>query len=400
MQPMNELEPQDTSLEQSLREYYQLRYQQSHGPAPTTANVWRQALAHAENESAPEPRATPDARWRAPRRARRDRSVARGQLSSAMPLRRSRRGLVVAASLVLALLLVSGAVYAARLSQVDTALKSNPQTKGLQFSDVNVTRVVGDTTVHIEKAYADANNVFIAYSTDSKSATPVEMQPTLTTSDGVALQLRSGNVEFDRLTGKQAQGKAPLRILSVYQFDAMAIQGNPSSLDLTLTLTPGSARPLTGNSTPTQTPVPARPGATPPANAVAFEFSVPFDAGNVVIVNQTVMSSGHALTLDRVVIARSETVIYLHTDGAVLAVELEVKGQTYTSETGLKLLNGSTESGIIFDPQQNPTPSHIQPGAFWTLEGQTGTWSLHVTRLFSTSRQTITGDWTFTFTVN
>lgn len=391
---MNELEQQDAPWEQSLREHYQSRYQQSHGPAPTTVNVWRQVLARVESE--PEPMATDRARGRAPRR---DSNVIGGNRSLSTPLRRSRRGLVVAASLVITLLVVSGAVYAARLAQVDTVLKSNPQTKGLPFSNVNVTKVVGDTTVHIEKAYADANNVFVAYSTDSKNATPVEMQPTLRTSDGVALTFRSGSVEFDRLTGKQAQGTASLHTLSVYKFDAVGIEGNPTSLNLTLTLAPQPLEPTAGNATPAPTPIPARPDATPSANSVDFKFSVPFHAAKVVAVNQTAMSSGHALTLDSVVIARSETLIYLHTDGVVYAGELQVKGQTYTSETGLKLLNGSRESGIIFDPLDNPTPSHVQPGAFWTLEGQTGTWTLHVTRLFSTSGQTITGDWTFTFTV-
>jgi hypothetical protein len=136
----------------------------------------------------------------------------------------------------------------------------------------------------------------------------------------------------------------------------------------------------------------------------AIALTVPFHAGKRIAVNQTARASGHDLTLDQLVITRSETVIYLHTDGAVYGGDLRVNGQRYVSETGLKLLAGSRESGIIYDPINtlvSPSSAPTAPSAsFWTLEGATGTWTLTVSELSDRAGQTVTGTWQFTFTVS
>lgn len=170
------------------------------------------------------------------------------------------------------------------------------------WQPIDQSQTIDGFTVTVRRAYADANRVIIAYTIEMPpeygpfDITAREMR--LTTADGTELpwpQYGVGYVFGDSNIG------------SMYSFDAAAIQGAPAELTLHLTMRDVMAvRKDTPLPEPGTTMVDRLPHITIPG-PFEFDFTVPFIAGRVAELNQTVTANGVPLTLERVVVTPSET---------------------------------------------------------------------------------------------
>ncbi len=159
-------------------------------------------------------------------------------------------------------------------------------------------KVVGGYTVTIERAYADINEAIIGFTIKDSQHHIVDEQHVwlvpqqLRTKQGLNLRGDSTAGGFD--------GNEFLNMQSL-AFDTSAVPVYMRVLDLHFDIVL------------VRTYI---PGLTPPANGTvslpqigqtSFDFSVPFDTGRAIDMHQTVTVHGVSLTLERVVVTRSET---------------------------------------------------------------------------------------------
>jgi hypothetical protein len=340
--------------------------------------------------------------------------------------RRPPRRAALAASLVLTLLVISGLVFAEVALRRAAVTPIYQPASSLRFTPIGLTKSVGDVTIHLKSAYADANNIYLLSSVEYKGKVPPEDVAPLSSAWGIALTMPNG-VTIPFLNGIRSVyplGEATPTVTpataqvvdDLDHFNGAAVKGNPSSLRLTLRLTP-----LRGSPSVTVSPQGTQ---APP---VEFTFTVPFDAGQVVAVGQTATSHGWDVTLDQVVITTSETRAYFHSAPAtfVYAAELHVAGHTYKSPNGV-LVVGSKGSGkyavtfnsavdayslFVIGPLPGSDAQSVSAAAsggasptprptYQSLEGQTGDWTVKVTQLYTDSSGALDGDWEFDFTVS
>lgn len=364
---MNKRETQDAALEQALRVHYRARFAERQGLAPTSAETYWSIAAQLK------PGVSPQSRWY--------RLFLVGPLAKLFtgPTARPapRRRLALAGVLACVLLLISGAAYAMSAGLIDQLLSSSG-TSQLDYTNVHMVRTAGSFTVHMEKVYADVNNVLIAYTiSHTGNAIAIALEPSLKTSDGIQLSYAAG---FNASEAADPQFKKSGQLLD---FDASPITGAPRLLHLKLHVM------LTGvkmASSPGVVSVPPRQGATiQESSSVAFDFTVPFHPGRVVKVNKTVTSSGYALTLDHVVITPSGVRAYfkdIPSGKIALEASLQIAGQSYQGYTTDTSYNQFTrEEALNF--------AHV-------MLHPTGTWTLKVSRVYTPSGD-ISGDWQITF---
>ncbi|MGE5335716.1 MAG: hypothetical protein ACM3N4_13520 [Nitrososphaerota archaeon] len=397
----HEPDQQDASLEQSLREYYHRSFGQSHGPAPAPDMVWRQVAAH------PGPRTAPTPWWT---RFVARRAGAPSGLRGSHP-QQSRRGFAVIALCTLVALVVGGVVYSEAIMRPSSTIGFSAPTQHLQFVDVNITRSVGNMTLHLQKAYADANNLFLLsttdYSGDASRVPPSSDWDIQLSANGALVPLMGGKIAPDSRELWTTPGATPsvgasgkmLTASALWDFDGAAIHGNPTTLHVQLRLTPPAGL-LAGQA--------RAQGAS--AAPLTMEFTVPFHAGKAIPVNQTATSKGHALTLDRVVIAPSETRFYFRDDPSTYAyaAELQVAGRVFKFEVGGISSQGTHEYALIVDSVQAKSPmvvgaatqTTLDQVAFQSLEGQTGVWTVKVTQLYDYTTGAFSGNWQFTVMVD
>ncbi len=209
---------------------------------------------------------------------------------------------LVAATLVLALVLLGGAAFAMEplLKQVFNMEPGTQQLLELKLAqDVHLVRQIDGFTVTIEKVYADSNRVVIGYTV----ATPPNhgyamslLDPVLTTADG--LTLPGGDAMG---TGNQNNAQATIAF-----FDTSRITGAPPSLQLHL-----SARGLGGMEdagSPTVRPYQV-------LGQLDFDFIVAFHPGHIATPHETVTVGGQSMTLERIVVTPSQVRVYLRMDG-------------------------------------------------------------------------------------
>jgi len=324
------------------------------------------------------------------------------------------------ASVALILCLIFGTVtyavapFVARLFQQEAGLRHIAQTDLVQ--DINLSQTIEGVTVTLERAYADANRIVVGFTVigpDDQRYDPHR----------VTLSDANGTV-FPLMSGLGATGQSDLFDLSlppgegayVLAFDAAAVEGTPAELDLQLgleveKLTPSSDASnsfLTSARPPIEKPsdkvVELKPLPTPAEEDIVgtftFAFSVPFNAGHIIKVRQTVESAGVAMRLEKVVVTPSET-------RAILCFEPPDRdGVVWTLVAALDVGDGQELFGGIVKPTENLNEEcHcvIYPHA---LADQPGLWTLTVTELVGTDlRQQpsedirVAGPWVFRFHV-
>ncbi|HEY7419514.1 MAG TPA: DUF4179 domain-containing protein [Ktedonobacteraceae bacterium] len=357
------------TIEQDLEQQLRTHYQQEMGDPPSSSALWHNLAGRLPTQE------QPATRWQRLLQA----FSPAGSSVLYTPRPAPARGLVVAGSLVCALLLVFGIVYAAgsywsghtwidgkpSVSDADALLltqllqdkSKTPQviqqlSQSGQFADINLTK--GNVT--LQKVYADANYIIIGYTINNIPFNPKDPQPFMKlVSDGVTVTLPGGQtLQRGFNTGRGGHGS----LTALAYIDASSVQGNPQQLNLHIAI------PAGGKTT------------------VSFDQTVPFHAGKTVKVNQTVTSEGQAITLDRVVITPSETRFYFTTNFENIPPDwkLSIAGKTYTS--GAVFAAGK---GGYLDEWNN-------------VQNAKGIWTLKATSWTETGKNENT--WQFTFTVS
>ena len=371
------------TIEQDLEQQLRTHYQQEMGEPSSSFALWHDLAGHLPAQE------QPITRWQRLLQAFSPAGSPVGYTPRPAPARR----LVVAGSLVCALLLIFGVVYAAgsfwpghglisgkpsvSSGNADALfaqlLQSNKTPQSVQqlaqtgqLTNVHLTRTAGPYTVTLQKLYADANNIVVGYTIDGTNinlASALSAWPTLTViPSGQTLQVSLAT--FTNNSGSVA-------VLAY--FDAASIQGDPQQLNLRIVIPVGKA-------------------------TTTFNQTTPFRAGKTVEVNQTVTSNGHALTLDRVVITPSETRTYFITypdTTLVLDGSLSAAGKTYGpwSAPGWP----PSTNGMMY--RSKVYPGYL--GFLDNLQNDTVPWTLKVNgySLLNNSLK-VTDTWQFTFTVS
>lgn len=255
------------------------------------------------------------------------------------PAQRASVRFSLAALALVAVLLFSGFAFAfsggdinALLQKVLLAGNGGQQVfQKQQFAHIGKAKTIEGFTLTVEDAYADANEIIVSYSIKSSSASTLGKgghwsfgDVLLATKDGANIpELLSRGTEPDWAYTKNNQNKIATGLNVVY-FDGSTIQGNPKNINLHTTVTyscgsegGGPSSETINGTTTVLTPTPGS-DCSPKAVEVskklnwAFDFSLPFHAGRVINVHQSVTSGGRTVTLERVVITQSETRLYIN----------------------------------------------------------------------------------------
>ena len=189
------------------------------------------------------------------------------------------------------LLLISGTVYAASplLGEIFGKFFGQIEQTGL-VQDMDMSQTITGVTVRLERAYADSNVVLIGYSAGLTDRLNIPGIATLTTADGQVLDGMMGMGEVN--TGSLSIFNSA----SCFSFDASKITGSPSELSLTLKI--DYARLQADNPDEIN---------QKPIGPFIFNFNLPFHAGKMIDINQTVEAAGIPVTLEKVVISPYET---------------------------------------------------------------------------------------------
>jgi Domain of unknown function (DUF4179) len=188
------------------------------------------------------------------------------------------------ALVAIAALLLTGVVYAGE-SVLNRVFQLDPGTQqilqGGQYQTIGMSHTFADTTLSIERAYADANRVIVGYTLTPVVGSRTPSDPQV----GLDLRTRGGTILPVRAdAGYVDPGSTNANVIS---FDASDIGGNPSELPLHL-----EARTRAGDTW-------------------EVDFTLPFHAGRVVQPHQRLTSNGGTATLEKAVLTPSEMRIYL-----------------------------------------------------------------------------------------
>lgn len=319
---------------------------------PNTMNLWPQIQKQALPEAAPRPRVA----------------------------LRPRHALVIAALAVLAttayamfhliappdpgIAAVSG--QALQINQTQSVESLAPS-----FSNISIT---------LATAYADANRINLTYSVTGESAasgTTLFINPTLSDAQGTVYPfLSTGRDDFE---GQDGSAYSKTGTLS---FDAAQVAGAPPALNLNVHFDVAfSDDDLRA----------ADPNGMMMAGQADFTVSIPFNAGTVAAINQTVGQ----VTLQRAAIAPSLTRLELCPTAGLLGAadwwQWTVAGSL--SIGGQPLASGETFTLAAAD---SACPSVIIP---YALDGRHGTWAVTLEAFMADNGARVNGPWVFTFDV-
>lgn len=289
-----------------------------------------------------------------------------------------RRAVVVTASILLAALILGGGAFAVEpyLANLFNMEPGTQQVLALKLAQpVHVTQQLDGFTVTVEKVYADANNVLVAYVVTLPAGggytSAMLVDPVASTDQGT---LGPGGMGF----GAANQGTSQANMLF---FDASSITGTPSQLQVHLTASGLGAIADGGKSDAHQVNIPG---------ALSFDFTVAFHPGRVATPHQRVTVHGQTVTLERVVVTVSETRVYLSGIASQWAI-------------GTLTVDGWTS-----DPFQNPGGGTITSGRaangqtfisyFDALYDKHGAWTLTVSDAHN-AQAPQGGPWVFHFDV-
>ncbi|MDQ6879359.1 MAG: DUF4179 domain-containing protein [Candidatus Dormibacteraeota bacterium] len=193
-----------------------------------------------------------------------------------------------------ALILAVGIVGYAVAPLIDRLLTSQSGVSALPMHDIGLAQTSSGITVKVDRAYADANRVIVAYTIQvprgfANSTSGIDGKTSLTDASGRILPL----IDATGLAGSSPQVNAGL-----LTFDAESLPGGTATDTFLLAFPQVSTTSVTG-------------GAPLVAGAFSFKFDLAVAPGREITVAKTVVTSGVPVTLDRVVITPSETRLYL-----------------------------------------------------------------------------------------
>lgn len=205
--------------------------------------------------------------------------------------------LMVAAVAVLAMLLIAASIPLL-LQAITGAAQGQTELPLSAYQDLHQSRTLSGTgiTLTLEKGYADTNRVLLIYTyTLPQKYGEDRITPlgTMTVEPHFVLPDSTSGKIWN--TAHDASGSKTAGVLS---YDTSSITGNFSTLRLHLLVT----RFLIEENISGQLPV--------FDGHLSFDFSLPFHPGKVLQPHQTMISGGEAITLERVVITHTETVMY------------------------------------------------------------------------------------------
>lgn len=263
-----------------------------------------------------------------------------------------------------------------------------------QFTSVNLASRTDD--VHIQKVYADANNVVLLYTVDQSAwnaATSSALPPATPDSEPVLMLETSTGQVLPEMAERANFGKGPLagenKLVAVLAYyDASAVQGDPTQLTLTAALSKKIS----------------------PSQEKIGEITMPAHTEKKVLnVHQTASSNRHTLTLGRVVITPTEARFYYSYPPLVRPTTDSVVG--FGNET-LSVAGKTYEPNPFPDDNSGDVYGWFDPGAphrdytsfHETLLDQTGTW-VYTEQAFTyqditSSAPPIHYVWKITFTVS
>ena len=191
---------------------------------------------------------------------------------------------------LLILLLIGGTVYAASpvMRELFQKLAGHIENKGL-VQELNVSQTIDGVTVRIERAYADSNVVLVGYTVSGPKNNYNANVGELSTADGQELpgMLGIGVVPgSEEILGKWDDSE---RLAVIASFDTSKLAGLPAELNLKMEIEVEEAGMF------------EKSGKT--TGPFVLEFTLPFNSGKVIEVNQTVEAAGIPITLEKVVIS-------------------------------------------------------------------------------------------------
>ncbi len=162
--------------------------------------------------------------------------------------------------------------------------------------DLNISQTVDGVTVTLGRAYADANRVVLAFTVRSEDGRQYTVDPAnLTAINGTAFESTAGfgtviSPALNPPPGTPPMDLQPDEIGAVHSFDTTNVGGAPTALNLRLiadatTFLPDDGRNFVGPFT--------------------FDFSVPFNGGRMITIEQTARTNGTAALQRNVTVAPS-----------------------------------------------------------------------------------------------
>lgn len=194
------------------------------------------------------------------------------------------------ALLPIILLLIGGTVYGASslIKELFQKYATHIEQAGLA-QELDLSQTIDGVTVKLERAYADSNVVLVGFTVSGPKARYYSDFGELSTTDGQDIPGMAGIGTVpgsDIILGNWGTSE---RVAVINAFDAASIKGTPSELNLRLTTSVADS------------PIPGENQAS--AGPFTFDFKVPFHAGNVIKVGQTVEAAGVPIKLEQVVIS-------------------------------------------------------------------------------------------------
>jgi hypothetical protein len=219
------------------------------------------------------------------------------------PRRKAPARLLLAAAAVLAVLLLAAASLPLWLQAISGVAQGQADLPLSAYQNLHQSKALPGTgiTITLEKGYADANRVLLIYTytlPQQYGADPLSVSGTMTADPHLVLPDITAGTIWN--TASSASGDS--KTASVLSYDASSITGNPGTLNIHLTLTHFFVEvspPAGGGSVQDPTF----------SGTLTFDVALPFHPGKVLQPHQTMTAGGQAITLERVVITPSETVL-------------------------------------------------------------------------------------------
>ena len=235
---------------------------------------------------------------------------------------------------------------------------------------VHLSKTVNGEQITIDHVYADATRVVILFHVVRLSNHAYLYPVLLTNQSYSALPSRQSNVlPIDGgASGPMATPKGAIE--SALYFDTSSVPTNTSDLRVHFTITRMN---FAHGGTASTTPLP--PTVQGP---ITFDFTVPFHAARrVVTLNQTFTVNGKKVTLERVVVGFSRTLLYLNGINLIDQFSLSAGPWKNRGLGGGLTGNVSVNNAVTLTAD---LPLLTESGQ-WTLNitGNGGTWTIHFT---------------------
>ena len=309
---------------------------------------------------------------------------------------RPRLGIRATAVMVAAAaVLVVGVVGYALAPLVDQLLATERGAETLPMQDISQTQTANGVTVKLDRAYADVNRIIVAY----RIQVPAGFSNSTSGIDGKIALANTHGADLPTIESQGLDGGTPHTNAGLVTFDAESL--SPGQVGLRLTFPDVRAKAL-------------QQGANDlTAGAFMFNFTLPVRPGREVAVNKTVVANGVPVTLDRVVVAQSESRAYLRFPATAGFAASDWNANVHISGAGWDTrqlpagFSGMMTLGSMFSNARDEHVSTISGD----LRNKHGEWTVTIDSLFALDTKTpstesglprqarIGGPWTFTISV-